>query len=602
MIRKALILLVCFLIPVALTAQDEVSIAMSLNRDVVNLGGQVVLTISVSGPQQNLPKPELPNLSMFDYYPQGTSTNISIVNGRVEASLAYNYLLQPRREGTFVIKPAVIVYNRKRFESNEVTLKVLAAGVTPGQEQTPQEQSDTQKGEDRPVFLTAEIDKKKAYVNEQITLRVKFYHSVQLYSQPDYTAPQTTDFWADIMEPQRSYYEVVNGQRYKVIEINTALFPTRSGDLKIGPAMVTVTVPSKKRSRRRDPFSVFDDFFFQGENVTARSKPLSVKALPLPADGRPADFSGTVGKFTISSSADKRTVDVNQPVTVTYKISGTGNITTVAEPVIGDLRDFRVYRASSSEKISKLDGIIGGTKIFEEAYIPKRAGKLTIPPVEFSFFDPRARSYRVMSTKAIILNVMPAEEGEYADIPFRPVAGRVVDPNAKDIRFIKTSLGDLTVGKPLIIFRPFYLVINIVPVLVLAVVWVSHKRREKLASDVGYARSRGARKRAKKRLAAARKLVRSRQAIEFYAEIRLAIFSYVADKLNISPHGLTGDGLLDILREAGADEELTDRLSDLFRRADFAQYSSVEVTQQQIMESLELAERILVRLEEISIA
>jgi hypothetical protein len=532
----------------------------------------------------------------------------------VEASLAYNYLLTPRREGTFVIKPAVIVYNQKRYQSNDVTLKVLAAGVTPRRDQTQQDQPDAQGDDDRPIFLTAEINKKRPYVNEQITLSVKFYHAVQLYSQPDYTAPQTTDFWAKIIGPQKSYYEVVNGKRYKVIEINTALFPTRSGELKIGPAMVKATVPSKRRSRRLDPFTVFDDFFVQGEQVTARSKPLSVTVRPLPVEGKPIDFTGTVGNFKISSSADKTSVEVNQPVTVTYKITGTGNIATVAEPAIGDLKDFRIYRASSREDESEVGGIIGGTKIFEEAYIPKRAGKLTIPPVEFSFFDPKSASYKVQTTRAVILNVSPAttravilnvspaEEGEYADMPFRPVAGRVVDPNAKDIRFIKTSPGEIGLKKPLVIFRPVYLALNIIPVLVLAAVWVSSRRREKLASDLGYARSRRARKLARKRLAAASKLARSQQAAEFYAEIRLAIFSYIADKLNISPHGLTGDSLLDILKEAGSDEELELWIADLFRKADFAQYSAVEVSLEEVMESLKLAEKILVRLEEISIA
>jgi hypothetical protein len=287
---------------------------------------------------------------------------------------------------------------------------------------------------------------------------------------------------------------------------------------------------------------------------------------------------------------------------VTYKITGTGNIATVAEPAIGDLKDFRIYRASSREDESEVGGIIGGTKIFEEAYIPKRAGKLTIPPVEFSFFDPKSASYKVQTTRAVILNVSPAEEGEYADMPFRPVAGRVVDPNAKDIRFIKTSPGEIGLKKPLVIFRPVYLALNIIPVLVLAAVWVSSRRREKLASDLGYARSRRARKLARKRLAAASKLARSQQAAEFYAEIRLAIFSYIADKLNISPHGLTGDSLLDILKEAGSDEELELWIADLFRKADFAQYSAVEVSLEEVMESLKLAEKILVRLEEISIA
>nr|MBN2276755.1 protein BatD [candidate division Zixibacteria bacterium] len=581
-------------------SQDEVKITMTLSKDVVNLGEQAYLSISVSGPSQNLPQPELPNLSMFDVYSQGTSTNISIVNGKMESSVVYNFILQPRKEGTMIIKPAVIVLNRKRYESNEVTLKVLSGGA-PSVSEKQAEQESTEGGDVKDVFLTAEVDKKNVYVNEQITLSIKFYHAVNLYTQPDYTPPQTTDFWAEAFEGQNTYYQVVGGQRYKVIELRTALFPTRSGELTIGQGMVSVDVPSRTPQRRTDPFSVFDDFFTRGEKITVRSKALTVQVKPLPEAGKPTDFSGNVGNFKISSSADKTTVDVNQPVTVTYRITGTGNIKTVAEPKIGDLKDFRVYNASSDEKVSKLGDIMGGTKTFEEVYIPRRAGKLTIPPVEFSFFDLGTNKYKVLSTTAINLNVQAVEESEYADLPYRPVAGKTIDPNARDIRFIKIDPGDLSLKRPLIIFRPAYFVLNALPVALLLLTMIITRRREKFQKDIGYARSRAARKMARKRLTLARKLVNSDKAAEFYSEIRRAIFSYIADKLNISPHGITGDRLIQILRDSGCDETTLDIVAGLLHHADFAQYSSVGVSRDKIIDSLNEAEKLLVKLEGIEI-
>jgi hypothetical protein len=598
MFKRFLLIIICLAAP-AVFAQDDISIAMALSRDVITVDDQVILMITLIGSRQNLPEPQLPNLSMFEAYSQGTSTNISIVNGKMETSVAYNYILQPKREGTFVIKPAAITYDHKRIESNEVTLRVEASGSAAPS--APDRESAADQGELRDIYLTAEVDKKGAYVNEQITLTVKFYHSVRLYSQPDYTAPQTTGFWADILEPQRVYNQIINGRQYKIIEINTALFPTRSGELTIGPAMVSVEVPTQRRARRNDPFSVFDDFFGRGESKTVRSKRLTLNVLPLPEAGKPDDFSGTVGNYKISSYADKRTVEVNQPVTVTYKISGTGNIKTVAEPSIGDLMDFRVYRASSSEKVSKVNGVVGGIKVFEEVYIPKRAGKLAIPSVKLDFFDPAAKKYKTLTTEPVVLDVRPAPEGEFAELPFAPVSGRVVDPNAKDIRYIKMDAGDITRKQPLILFRPGYLILNGLPVLILVIAWASHRRKEKLTSDIGYARSRRARKMARKRLGRARKLT-SQVPAEFYAEIRLALFSYVADKLNISPFGLTGDKLLDIIQKAGADENLINDTREILKRADFAQYSSAEVSREQITESLQLAEQVLVKLDEVEIA
>lgn len=596
---KHLFFIFLMVLPLMAAAQDDITVEMSVSKDVITLSEQVYLTVKVSGPQQNLPQPQLPNMAMFDAYSQGTSTNLTIANGRVESSLSYNYLLMPKKEGTFVIKPAAITFDHKRYESNEVTIKVVSSGTATNYEKD--EQAAPNDGRTRDLFLTAEVDRKKAYVNEQLTLSIKFYHAVQLLSQPDYTPPQTTDFWADMLGDQKTYYEVVNGKRYKVIEITMALFPTRSGELQIGPAMIEVQIPAPRQTRRT-PFSMFDDMFTQGQLATVRSRPVDITVLPLPAEGKPENFSGTVGKYTLNVTPDKTTVDVNQPVTVTYKISGTGNIKTIAEPAIGDLKDFRVYRATSDEKTSQVGGVVGGTKIFEEVYIPKRAGQLTIPPVEFNYFNPATKQYSALASKPIMLNVKAVEGGEYVDMPYNPVAGRVVEPNARDIRFIKTSFSDLAVKKPIIILRPYYFILNLIPVLILGVVWVSSRRRDKLQKDIGYARSLRAKKMAKKRLSAASKLTGANKPDKFYAEIRSALFSYVADKLNVSPHGMTGDNLMDILQRSGADEELRQKVSTLLRKADFAQYSSSTVSKEDILQSLNDAEEIMVQLEGIRLA
>ena len=74
------------------------------------------------------------------------------------------------------------------------------------------------------------------YVNEQITLTFKFYTKVNLLSQPQYSPPDTTGFITEDLPPQRNYYTIIDGERYYVSEIKTALFPTTSGKFVIGPA------------------------------------------------------------------------------------------------------------------------------------------------------------------------------------------------------------------------------------------------------------------------------------------------------------------------------------------------------------------------------
>jgi len=597
-IKSIAIFAILLLSSLAAEAQDDIRIEMHIAPDTISIEDQAFLAITVTG-SGSLPDPELPNLSMFEVSSQGTSTNISIVNGKMESTYAYNYMLFPKRQGTFVIKPASVVYKRKRYETKEVTLTVLDSGV--GTPRTLEKAAKTSDGETRDIFLLAELNKKKVYVNEQVTLTIKFCYAVSLLSQPDYTPPQTTDFWSDAIEPQRSYYQNINGRRYNVIEINTALFPTRSGELNIGSAMVSVNVKARSR-RRRDPFSMFDDFFDHGQTKKVRTKPLKIDVLPLPAENKPADYSGTVGEFFITSSIDKLKTEVNQPVTVTYKIRGTGNIKTVAEPEIEDLVDFRVYRAASSEKVSIIDGVVGGTKIFEETYIPKRAGQLAIPAVSLNYFNPRTGQYKTVSTKPINIDVAQAALSNYANIPVPRVAGRVIDDKAKDIRYIKIESGNLSLKQPLLITTPLYLILNGVPVLLFVLVWIGQKRKEKLSSDIGYARSRLARKLARKRLTAARKLANSGQTAKFYAEIRFALFAYIADKLNVSPHGLTGDKLLEIMKNSDIEEEIIGKTASLLRQADFAQYSSSNSAMEDVRQSLKSAEEILIKLEGSKIA
>jgi hypothetical protein len=355
-------------------------------------------------------------------------------------------------------------------------------------------------------------------------------------------------------------------------------------------------VASKSR-RYRDPFDVFGDVFGRGEEVTIRSKPIKLAVRPLPTENRPLDFTGTIGNFSISASVNKRQVEVNQPVSLTIKITGTGNIKSVAEPVMPELDDFRIYRASSNESISKVNDQIGGTKIYEEVFIPRRPGRLEIPALEFNYFDPVRRVYRTISTRAIALDVAKPEGYiASAEVPYA-APDLTIGSHARDIRYIKEDIGDLHPAGRLVLFSPTYLVVNGLPVLVLVGMVVMRKRREKLAGDIGYARSRAASKAARKRLAKARSLARPEKAGAFGAEVYSALISYIADKVNISPHGLTTDRLRQLLEEKAVETALTEQIVELMHQCDFARYAPSSVSQDDINAALSCAEQIMVALE-----
>ncbi|MFZ5981627.1 MAG: BatD family protein [Candidatus Zixiibacteriota bacterium] len=577
-------------------AQDEIGISVSLDRDTIGLDEQAVLEVVVSGTDQNLPAPQMPTLSMFEVYSQGRSSNISIINGQVSSSISYRYMLLPSKTGTYPIDNIAIVYKNKRYKGNQVELTVLDKGVATSPQL--EESAQTTEGDSKDYFLEAVVDKTNPYVGEQVTLTLKFYIAVRYYGTPELKEPTTTGFWTEVLGNQTPYFQKLNNRNYRVIERKYALFPTQTGELTIGRATITTSVATKT-ARQRDPFNMnLDDFFGNwGQEVEIRSKPVIMNVKPLPIEGRPDDFTGTIGQFSIVASPDKLEVEVNQPVTVTIKISGTGNIKSVAEPIIPDLPDFRIYKASSSEKSSRLNDKIGGTKIYEEVFIPKKPGKLELPSLGFNYFDPQQKIYKVMKTPPLTIDVrQPEGYTGTTEVPYRQT-GVVLGSDASDIRFIKEAPGDFTPKGRLVLLMPLYLILNGLFVLVFVGLVVIRLRNEKLSGDVGYARSRQASRMAHKRLARARSLATVEKAGEFYAEISLALLAYMADKLNISPHGLTSQRVADLLKEKKADTILIEQTVAFLKQCDFARFAPASLTQADIDRALDSARQIMVKME-----
>jgi hypothetical protein len=510
--------------------------------------------------------------------------------------VTYRYLVIPRKPGSFPIEQIAVVHNNRRYVGNAVTLQVLNRGSS-----APSGLDDRavdSEGETKDYFLEAVVDNKSPFVNEQVTFTLKFYIAVQYYGSPELTEPTTTGFWTEVLGNKAPYYQRINNRRFRVIERKYALFPTQTGELTIGRATIRATVAGRRR-QSRDPFGMFnlDDFFGRGVEARASSQPLRVTVRPIPQANRPVDFTGTIGRFNISARADKQAVELNQPVTVSIRISGTGNIKSVAEPVLPEMEEFRVYRASSSEEVSQQNDKLGGTKLFEEVFIPRVPGDFEIPALRFNYFDPASERFRVVSTKPLRVRVS-APEGYTGDspVPFTG-PGMTIDSRARDIRHIKADLGSTRPVGRLPLLTPAFLLFNSVPVVALVASVLIRRRRERLAADTGLARARGAAKSARKRLAQARALANVETVGEFYAEIYRALTSYIADKLNISPHGLTTESIQEILRRRSTPEELADDVTGVITACDYARFAPASLAQSDIDDALRTSEGVIIRME-----
>ncbi len=570
-------------------AGDAVSLTLEVDRTSMSIGETATLTATLKGGDRNSPAPDILNLADFSILNRSSSVSFQSINGVSETSTSYTLTIAAKRTGAFTVGPAEVVVNGKSYKSNQIAIAVTAE----------QPVSVSQAGgQKKDLFIEATVDNDNPYVGEQVLLTVRFYHAVNLLSQPSYTAPQTTDFWSEVVSSKPAYYTNIGGRRYRVWEVKSALFPTRSGKLQIGRAFIETQIQEK---RRQDKFG-FGSFFNRGRAVNLRTRPLEVNVKPLPTANKPQDFSGVVGSYTITATADQSSTEVNTPVNVTFRISGLGNIKVLPRPKIPKTRDFRVYEGSSDEAVTKGQNALGGVKTFEQTFIPTRAGRLKIPGVAYEFFDPKEEQYKVIHTPDIPLHVEPASQALNSPAPFSFGANNRVGSEMSAIRYIKKqNSGFRRIGKVLL-FDDLYLVVNAIPVLALFGAIFYRRRRDKFDSDAGYARAKSAGRLANKRLKRARSLASVQHAEEFFGEIRQAILSFVADKLNVSPHGLTIQEVTELLATAGFQDDELEKCRRLIQRADYVRYSSGAITDADIQASLNLANEILIRLQEVNLA
>lgn len=509
----------------------DISISASVDKNVVSLNEQISLQITVSADTTNIPQPKIPQLADFQVYSSGRSQNISIINGQVNSSVTFSYVLVPKKIGEFEIPPITLEYQGKTFQTQPIKIKV--------EKQTSQQQLSTEKniykGTRKDIFIETFVDKKKAYVNEQITLTFRFYTRVNLLSQPQYLPPSTAGFITEDLPPQRNYYTIINSQRYYVSEIKTALFPTSAGKFTIGEATVKCMI---------EDFNVddfFSDnflkrFFSTGKEIILKSEPIEVVVLPLP-EPQPQFFSGSVGKYKISSSLEKTKVSQNETVFLNIKISGEGNIKSISlskstiETILG--RNFLVYDPITSLDIKKENYKVAGTKTFKIPITPLVAGSLKIPEIKFVYFNPQSGQYETTTSASLLIEVTPTT----TKIPIGSSKYSQIDQQPQKIEFddIRYIYENFKVKK--IYNKNILILIQLFPFLCWLSFTVYQLYKKSLFKDIKKYKSNRAYKKALKEI---KKIDVSKEKDKLFWEKIYNIFAeYLSDKMGIQKEAMS---------------------------------------------------------------
>jgi hypothetical protein len=387
----------------------------------ISLGETAQLTITTSG--SGMDSLTLPTVPGLEFRVVGQSRRIEIINGATMMSNSMILRITPQTAGIFTIpgltpqsQPLVLRVSPDTGSASGMPYgnlsppgrpPVIAGGSAP---------AGTHMAADGAAFVRMNLPKRDVYVGESIPvdievgLRDGFVTS--LNGLPTLTG---NDFTLNNLsrKPERTE-RMVDGRQYTVLTWHSMLAPVKPGTFTL-----TVETPLTIRVRTRpardsmiedmlgDPF--LQNYFGAtvSKDITASSVPADLKVLPLPTEGRPANFSGAVGSFKIASDVAAGSAAVGDPLTLRLHVTGSGNFDRVDTPMIEHLDDWKTYPPKSTFTPGDAIGY-KGEKTFEQPLIAAHPGTQSLPDLSFSYFDPETRRYETAHSTPPPVTIAPA--------------------------------------------------------------------------------------------------------------------------------------------------------------------------------------------------
>ncbi|OSY88799.1 BatD protein [Tenacibaculum holothuriorum] len=552
-----------------ITAQKKTTFTttVSKNKLGVNQRLKVDFIINKRG-ADNFKEPSFKNFNVVGGPSQAVSQ--SYVNGKFSYSKSYSFILQPKKRGELTIAPASIEIDGKTLNSNPVKVIVLKAV------DIPKNPNDPNYIAQQNIHLVAEASKSSPYVGEGIYVEYRLYFSenVGIYDSSITEAPQYNGFWNQEIKQNRLQAKIgtYNGERYRYAVLHKSLLiPTKSGKLTIDPMKmdILVDVPTGRA-----------DFF--GNAITRRvrkqfsSAKKIIRAQELPLANKPESFNGAVGEFDFNVDLSKNTLKANESSQIKVAVSGKGNLKLFELPKIETPKELEVYQPERKEKVTISASGLRGSVTDSYTVVPEFKGKYKIPKVSFSYFNPKTKEYKTITTEDLYVDVLQGKELN-TNSDANSVVKQDVKVTGTNFRYIQNSTSFETQEKSdFFKSTPFYILL-LLPLLAIPVGIFVHKKQEEKAGDVLGNKLRKADKLAKKYLSEAQKQLGNKEA--FYEALERALHNYLKAKLGVETSEISREKITELLKNKNIDTTTINSFIDVLNDCDFARYTPIDNVQ-----------------------
>ncbi len=356
---------ICTLLLALLTAQaSAASFTATVDRNRLNEGETVELLLE-SDDATLFSKPDLAPLEQdFEVLGSRQMNQLSNINGKTSATTTWTVTLLPKRIGELVI-PELKLGDQ---HSQPIPLQISQSngtGNTTG----------------APIFIDASLDHDSVYVQQQVVLTLRIYHSVSLYSDSTLTPLKMDDARVEQLGAPRNYEKDINGVRHGVIEVSYAIFPQKSGALSIPSQLFSATIADRSAGSSFVPF---------GKPVRLKSTSIPLQVKPKPTN-YPADAPWLPARALSLNEAwspDPQNIEVGQSVTRNLLMKVDGLSAAQLPPLNVALPDgIRSYPEQPKlANQTSPNGVIGSREE-TQALVPTHSGELQLPAIEVVWWN-----------------------------------------------------------------------------------------------------------------------------------------------------------------------------------------------------------------------
>jgi hypothetical protein len=234
-----------------------------------------------------------------------------------------------------------------------------------------------------------------------------------------------------------------------------------------------------------------------------------------------------------------------------------------------------MYDAVHKEAVNTgLSGMLG--KISDSyTIVPQYKGKYIVKPMQFSYFDLSSGSYKTLTSKEILINVLDGPTATNA-VASNSAGNKNKIEKAEQFKFIKLKTELEPLKRQDFFGSLWYYILLAVPFIALPILVLLRKRKKALDSDVTGNRIRMNNRLAKKYLSEAKKQIHNKE--PFYVALEKAMHNFLKAKLHIETSEMSKDNIQELLLSRNANPEVVADFIALTENCEFARYAPASST------------------------